>query len=348
MTKKLSLESVDIVKGIAIILVMIGHSTMFTSIKELALLNVFIYSFHMPLFFIVGGFFLKDKINLKKTVKRLLTPFLIASIFWVFIASILVQLPTYFRSAELYPVKYSFIEQSVKFLKAVFFATRIDILGTGLWFLVALFIGRVFWYVLHTILKLKITVKYIALVFVINFLLYNYLNLPESRFYWMWPQSILAYLFLLFGYYFYKSNSINKLSYLDAFILMIVTVLIIKWNGRIDMSSFKFNNYFAFMFISLVAFIIIYKFSFFIEKYSRTIKLFLIWCGKHSLNIFLVHPFLLAIVPYILIANFNIKEVYSRIEYLLLIYLVVFLIVYLYEKIKRVNYNKKGISISNN
>jgi hypothetical protein len=59
-----------------------------------------------------------------------------------------------------------------------------------------------------------------------------------------------------------------------------------------------------------------------------------LWCGKQSLNIFLVHPFLLAIVPYILMANFNVKDVFSRPEYLLLIYAMVFLTVYLYKKLK--------------
>jgi fucose 4-O-acetylase-like acetyltransferase len=62
MSEKLKVSNVDIVKGIGIILVMIGHSGMFLPIKDLNFLNVFIYSFHMPLFFIAGGFFLKDKI----------------------------------------------------------------------------------------------------------------------------------------------------------------------------------------------------------------------------------------------------------------------------------------------
>ena len=100
------------------------------------------------------------------------------------------------------------------------------------------------------------------------------------------------------------------------------------------MSSFSFNNYAAFIFVAICAFVIIYKCSFLIEKKSNIFRSFLIWAGKRSLNIFLVHPFLLAIVPYILIANFNVKYVFSRPEYLVLIYSMVFLTVYLYEKLK--------------
>lgn len=331
--------NVDLVKGIGIILVMIGHSGMFLFIKDNTQLNTFIYSFHMPLFFIVAGFFMKDKVNLKKSFKRLLVPFLLASIFWVFIASFLVQLPTYFRSQELYPYSYDFIVQLKKFFKAIFFATRVDIVGTGLWFLVALFIGRVLWYVFHDLLKLKVTFWYILIVFLINYLLYKYLTISEKHFYWMWPQSILTYLFMLIGNYYYKNNYVTKMGYLDVFVLGAITLFIS--NGRIDMSSFKLNNYFAFIFVAIASFVVIYKLTFLIEENSKPFKKFLLWCGKESLNIFIVHPFLLAIVPYILMANFNVKDVLSRPEYLILIYVMVFLTVYLYKILKGYIFQRK-------
>lgn len=331
--KKMNIN-VDLVKGTGIILVMIGHSGMFTFIKDNTLLTTIIYSFHMPLFFIIAGFFMKDKVDLVKLVKRLLFPFIIASVFWVFIASFLVQLPTYFRSHELYPYNYDFILQLKKFLKAIFFATRVDIIGTGLWFLVALFVGRIIWYFLHGLLKLKITFWYILVVFSLNYLLYKYLTLNETYFYWMWPQSILTYFFMLIGNYYYVQNYTSKTGYLDVIILGVITSFIILSNGRIDISSFKLNNYSSFIFVAISGFIIVYKISFLVKEYSNLIKKFLLWCGKESLNILLVHPFLLAIIPYVLMANFNIKDVYSRLEYLLLIYLLVFIIVYLYRKLR--------------
>ncbi len=332
MSKKI--HNVDLIKGIGIILVMIGHSGMFLFIKENTLLNTVIYSFHMPLFFIVAGFFMKDKVNIKKSVKRLLVPFLIASIFWVFIASILVQLPTYFRSQVLYPYSYDFVLQFKKFLKAIFFATRIDIIGTGLWFLVALFMGRILWYIFHDLLKLKITLWYILIIFIINYLLFHFLTLAENYFYWMWPQAILTYFFMLIGNYYFKKNIVKKTGYIDIIIIGIITTFIIISNGRIDMSSYNLNNFFAFIFISIAAFCVLYKLTFLLDKHLKLFRNFLLWCGKESLNIFLVHPFLLAIVPYILMANFNIKDVLSRPEYLLLIYAMVFLTVYLYKKLK--------------
>lgn len=61
----------DIMKGIGIILMIIGHLTPYMT-------NV-IFSFHMPLFFIVSGYFYKPTIlndSLKKDFKRLVIPYI--------------------------------------------------------------------------------------------------------------------------------------------------------------------------------------------------------------------------------------------------------------------------------
>ena len=50
MEKRVRLEWVDIAKGIAIILMVIGHEVQSQHI------HAFIFSFHMPLFFILSGF----------------------------------------------------------------------------------------------------------------------------------------------------------------------------------------------------------------------------------------------------------------------------------------------------
>ena len=58
--------TIDVLKGIGIILVVIGHSCC------PQLLNDFIFSFHMPLFFIASGYFfeMKNLENKKDYLKR--------------------------------------------------------------------------------------------------------------------------------------------------------------------------------------------------------------------------------------------------------------------------------------
>ena len=68
---------IDIAKGIGIILVVIGHTIGSQRVNDI------IYTFHMPLFFILSGYLLKDiysiqdfKRNLINKSKRLLIPLL--------------------------------------------------------------------------------------------------------------------------------------------------------------------------------------------------------------------------------------------------------------------------------
>ena len=63
--------SIDVIKGLCIVLMMIGHVLETSSISRHV-----IYSFHMPVFFIVGGLFLRGR-NLKKDFKRLILPYII-------------------------------------------------------------------------------------------------------------------------------------------------------------------------------------------------------------------------------------------------------------------------------
>lgn len=82
----------DYLKGIAIILVILGHSFSFTGFdllnkeKYFAYYYIFntIYSFHMPLFFIVAGFLSNKEYFIKpfylSKIKRLLIPYIFINI----------------------------------------------------------------------------------------------------------------------------------------------------------------------------------------------------------------------------------------------------------------------------
>lgn len=65
---------VDIMKGIGIITVIIGHT--YTPFG----LNYIIYSFHMPLFFLISGYFWKERETgeiLKRGLKNYIKPYLL-------------------------------------------------------------------------------------------------------------------------------------------------------------------------------------------------------------------------------------------------------------------------------
>lgn len=67
--------AIDIMKGIAIISVVLGHCWLLSS----SVIH-FIYSFHMPLFFIVAGYFYRDKnitVQIKADFVRLIFPYIL-------------------------------------------------------------------------------------------------------------------------------------------------------------------------------------------------------------------------------------------------------------------------------
>ena len=56
-------NQVDVLKGIGIALVVLGHN--WVTLQEKGAIFRLIYSFHMPLFFVISGIFIKEKENLR-------------------------------------------------------------------------------------------------------------------------------------------------------------------------------------------------------------------------------------------------------------------------------------------
>ena len=70
---KVYYEEINRLKGIAILLVLLGHSIIFMPINLMeitwcSILYKYIYIFHMPLFFIISGFLYNYKGDYKKYI----------------------------------------------------------------------------------------------------------------------------------------------------------------------------------------------------------------------------------------------------------------------------------------
>ena len=128
------LDWLDIAKGIAIILVVTGHT-----ISPLSPLITPIFMFHMPLFFILAGYTFKQKpfkVALVQSARRLLVPYVLLFLVWQGINFLKEPDPTS-------------IDTLVKYVCAFLFASGSPNEDMGLaavgmaWFLVCLFISRV-------------------------------------------------------------------------------------------------------------------------------------------------------------------------------------------------------------
>ena len=128
MNKKARIIELDYLKGIGIFLVVLGHTILLQNAlsTKYVILARFIYSFHIPLFFIASGIISGLQRNLQcnivKTAKKLLIPYF----FWSFVYIILFA-----------------IQNKVSLLERVY--ATITCRGIApLWFLATLFVTKIF------------------------------------------------------------------------------------------------------------------------------------------------------------------------------------------------------------
>ena len=121
----------DVMRGIAIIFVVLGHAGVSSYVWS------FIYSFHMPLFFFISGYFCNTNIDfktfLKKKIKGLYFPFFKYYVLFIIASPILHR---FLLTKNNYTSIDSFL--SALFLSFRFRVGAIDLLGQ-FWFLPVLF-----------------------------------------------------------------------------------------------------------------------------------------------------------------------------------------------------------------
>ena len=255
------IEAFDILKGIGIILMIVAHTYGPDSV-----IWDFIYAFHMPLFFIVTGFFYKQKPTLqliKSNYNQLLLPYIALCI----IVSILSQ-----------------IRQSHDIL------IDIDITLNGMgpgWFLLAMFWARL---ELQIILKL-FPDRYLTISLLISIIIcFIADNLFISSFISFFP-SMASLFFVSIGYYIKQKHLLeiyNKNHFIFPFFCSLLWLMTSLY-GKVELSQCIFKLSFIDFCGSLGGTYIAYKISLLINKGDGVIKKILSSAGKYSLVILFFH-----------------------------------------------------------
>lgn len=174
-------SQIDIIKGVCILLVVLGHSGINPSLYN------FIYLFHLPCFFICAGFcsfnrkienFIDLKKYLLKKIKSLYFPFVIGNLIFLFLA------PLFSNFGFISYQNFSFFYFVKNVLKIFLFIGENELCGPT-WFLRTLF----FVYIIYSILKVflfKISKDFLItnnlIVIVISFFGYNAFFAEKSFF----------------------------------------------------------------------------------------------------------------------------------------------------------------------
>lgn len=273
-------ELIDILKGAAIFLVVLGHATQwFSGYDTSNPLFVGIYAFHMPLFMFLSGFVSfnqRGEINLWKRFQSLVIPF-----FSWFIISQLVYKKTYDVT--------TFIENTHLLL---FDPT------TGRWFLWILFILCIILYISLKISKLYTEWILIAMIIIISELT---LLFVKQRIFYGIPEINWYILFFVLGYIVNKHQKklLPTVKYAGMASVLVFPILIFltKNSGK---PSFLENTQLADtlkgtiykIHIYLSAFTGIFAFYFIFDafkKYETLLKKWLIFLGGISLEVYVTH-----------------------------------------------------------
>ncbi len=263
------LSYLDLGKGLAIVLVVLGHIYAENPIK------IWLYSFHLPLFFFISGCLLtlgttrSIKTVIQNRLKSLMLPYALFS-FVLFSLWAIKE----FRKVSLETVIMKII--NILSLQGI----------EALWFLPCLFISEILFLIIIRNIKSKTIIFLILLVFsVIPFVAKDYYNFK------LFMRVFIATAFLGIGYYtfsYIKSRSFNILVPIS---LLAINIILGACNGLVDLYSLQLGNYILY-FASAVSGILSILLFF---KYIGNIKA-ISFLGVNSLIIMCTHIQLIAVV----------------------------------------------------
>ncbi len=251
----------DNIKGVLIYLVVLAHilySVKFTNSLDINIITSFIYTFHMPLFFIVSGYFSK-KINSKSLIHLMLL-FIMLDLSYI--------LYNYIITSNLeFGIKYSS------------------------WYMLALFIYRLMVFIDRKNIFKKFKIPILILLF-LSSIFSGFLNISDTRYINFFLFFYLGYITD------FKKIKINKvLSFIGCIIVLSILFLISRSNnslnfymGSIYFSNFEFLIRTTIYILDILLFIFVYNIS--VNKKIIFISKF----GRNSLSIYMIHRIITLII----------------------------------------------------
>ena len=293
--RKKRVEWIDIAKGFAMILVVIGHTAFSTSKQEI--LRAMIFSFHMPLFFILSGMTLSFADNWKqlmnktvKDVKNLLIPYVVC-----YILSTIIGL--FFAPSNI-TNKYYFTANLLGFIYASGVPTTFgtyEVFSAGaIWFFVCLFCARLLLRLLFLLIKnnpLRIIISVLLCLCGISIGENQYLILSFDL-------ALIAQLFLMIGcflnrwrYPFTRFPWLQLLIYGGIWSILLHHYYAPLDGNRLYMElAIRIMEFFPDVLISFAGTMALCEFSVLTTKWPAA-KRFFSWIGMNSLLLLCIRSF---------------------------------------------------------
>lgn len=314
----------DIVKGIGILLVVIGHCE--TPIGR------YIYLFHMPLFFFISGYFYKDKYSnnpvefIVKKIKTLYRPYIFFAILLIIMHNVFLKVGFYSSTFSDLSIEYSNmckyfkLSDIIKYTMKVLLLGQVDrIFGGALWFFISLIMASITFNIISYI-KIKTNKKEIFRAITIG-ILFNIAYLSTKfniNFHGINTAMIATGLFYC-GYLYSQYDNKVKLN-LEVAIICFFILIISGFYGSINMAGNEYTNI-AFFIINSLAGIYIVLFIATLVKKINLLSGILSYMGRNTIPVIGLHFISFKIVdivrivlfsmPYYTIGKFPVIDVYG-------------------------------------
>lgn len=246
MSEKKRLKYIDVVKGFSILLVVLGHILILYN--PTSCFVIWIYSFHVPIFFILVGWlsYQKEYNNqqlkklLKKEAKSLLYPYFTFSFIFI-ILDIL----------ECLILKYP----SKLILKDLILTISLYGIKT-LWFLTSLFIAKsIYLFQQCKFGRNGIYISNIIFIVIIYFLSQYLINVIQDRdgiyvyirkIIQLIGRPLIALMYIYIGAFIHKKIKKEQNSCVLIIVLLFCNIVLGQLNGKVDLYTLKINNIFLY------------------------------------------------------------------------------------------------------
>lgn len=265
-------KSWDAVKGLGILLVVLGHSGC------PAYLHDFIYLFHMGLFFYVSGKFLKInrggwKTMLSRRFQGLYAPFLSWGILYIVLHNVFFTLGWYKDS-------YTWIEMGKQILEVLAFKDVTESLLGPVWFLKSLFLGSLFTFIICLINR-----KRLQMVIVIGFYMIGW---SCGTHYWPYVMNReIGVVIAIYSGYLLKDW--NPVVSIKKFVLISSVLVVAAFYVKIDVVGCLWGNIGCFPVLTFLGVVFIFNIIRFVQKVMPELFNALSYLGENSIYILILH-----------------------------------------------------------
>lgn len=315
-------EDIDLIKGVGIFLVVLGHHN--------TILTNYIFSFHMPLFFFISGIFhsnynsYKEFIN--KKIKSLIIPYFAFSItlflFWLIIGRKFGE-----SLIKNTPIKIAFngifVGSDIKGISSMEW-------GVPVWFLLCLFLVTNLYYFIS-----KLKIKKIILLNIIFGSIGYYLSKNDYFIFRIWhlDTALIAINFYTLGNL--LKDKLFKIENVPKWVLIIIFFLSIignKLNGRVDMNGAHYSNIILFYLTAILGITLVFG----VIKKFKIKNHYLKYIGQNTLIILAYHgramTFIKLILVLILKVNFPENNLILNIIFSIIQIILCIPIIYIFNK----------------